>query len=57
MPWDEVIPKFRAGKLKSSSGQKVTNPKQAVAIEYSEKGEAKDNPEYRPKKFAHARRP
>ena len=27
---------FKAGKLRSSSGQKVTNPKQAIAIGLSE---------------------
>lgn len=32
--------KFKAGTLNSSSGQKVTNPKQAVAIEMSEKSAA-----------------
>ncbi len=31
-----VMHEFKAGKLKSSSGQKVTNPKQAVAIAISE---------------------
>lgn len=49
MPWDQVLPKFKAGKLYSSSGRKVTNPKQAVAIQYSEKGEARKKPEYRSK--------
>jgi hypothetical protein len=32
---------FKAGKLKSSSGQKVTNPKQAIAIGLSEAGLSK----------------
>ena len=32
----EVMHEFKKGKLKSSSGQKVTNPKQAVAIGLSE---------------------
>jgi hypothetical protein len=32
---------FKAGKLKSSSGQKVTNPKQAIAIGLSEAGISK----------------
>lgn len=41
MPWDAVMGKFKRGSLKSSSGQKVTNPMQAVAIEYSEKKAAK----------------
>lgn len=31
-----VMKEFHAGKLKSSSGKKVTNPKQAAAIGYSE---------------------
>ena len=37
-----VMGKFKKGKLKSSSGETVTNPKQAVAIAYSEAGEKKD---------------
>lgn len=37
MPSSEVFKKFGAGKLKSSSGQPVTNDKQAVAIFESEK--------------------
>ena len=53
MPWNQVMPKFQAGKLRSSSGQRVTNPKQAVAIEYSEKGEAeKGKSEYQPSRRA-----
>ena len=31
-----VLGEFKAGKLKSSSGQKVTNPKQGLAIALSE---------------------
>lgn len=31
-----VMKEFKAGKLKFSSGQKVTNPKQAIAIGLSE---------------------
>lgn len=31
----KVMREFHAGKLKSSSGKKVTNPKQAAAIGYS----------------------
>lgn len=51
MPFNEVMPKFSAGHLHSGSksGPKVTNPKQAVAIMYSEKGESKKKPEYRAK--------
>jgi hypothetical protein len=37
----KVMREFKAGKLKSSSGQKVTNPKQAVAIGLSEAGISK----------------
>lgn len=37
------MPKFKAGKLRSGSGQKVTNPKQAVAIMYSERRTEKAN--------------
>ncbi len=38
MPASEVLPKFRAGKLRSGSksGPKVTDPKQARAIQLSE---------------------
>jgi hypothetical protein len=32
----EVMHEFKEGKLKSGSGHKVTNPKQAVAIGLSE---------------------
>jgi len=32
----KVMGEYKAGKLKSSSGNKVTNPKQAVAIAISE---------------------
>jgi len=32
----KVMGEYKAGKLKSSSGSKVTNPKQAVAIAMSE---------------------
>ena len=38
MPWNEVMPKFKAGMLKSGgSGKAVKSPKQAVAIMLSEK--------------------
>lgn len=46
MPWDKVMDKFGAGSLKSN-GKRVTDPKQAVAIKYSEKRKAKFKPEYR----------
>lgn len=32
----KVMGEYKSGKLKSSSGQKVTNPKQAIAIAMSE---------------------
>lgn len=42
MPYDEVMHKFKHGKLHSGSktGKKVTNRKQAVAIMLSEKRQA-----------------
>jgi len=62
MPWNEVMDKFHNHTLKSSSGQTVTNPKQAVAIQYSEKEAAdkgkeeyKDHPLH--KLRAHPRKP
>ena len=36
-----VMREFKKGKLKSSSGQKVTNPKQAIAISLAEAGMSK----------------
>jgi hypothetical protein len=33
---EKVMNEFKKGKLKTSSGAKVTDPKQAVAIAYSE---------------------
>ena len=36
-----VMREFKSGELKSSSGQKVTNPKQAIAIGLSEAGISK----------------
>lgn len=33
---EKVMHEFKTGKLKSSSGQKVTNPKQGIAIALSE---------------------
>lgn len=43
MPFDEVMHKFKHGKLHSGSktGKKVTNRKQAIAIMLSEKKAAK----------------
>ena len=40
MPFTNVMPQFKAGTLKSGSGQPVKNPKQAVAIMLSEKQKA-----------------
>lgn len=37
----KVLHEFKAGKLKSSSGRKVTSRKQAVAIALSEAGKTK----------------
>lgn len=37
MPSSAVMHKFATGKLRSSSGQKVTSRKQAIAIMLSEK--------------------
>lgn len=37
----KVMREYKSGKLKSSSGQKVTSQKQAVAIAMSEAGMAK----------------
>ena len=37
----KVMTEYGKGKLKSSSGQKVTNPKQALAIALSESRRAK----------------
>jgi hypothetical protein len=52
MPYDQVLPKFKAGTLHSGSkkGPTVSNPKQAVAIMLSEKKKAMSgNAEYQPK--------
>ena len=37
MPWDKVMDKWKAGTLRSGSGQKVSSHSQAVAIMMSEK--------------------
>ena len=52
MPYDEVLPKWKAGTLKSGgSGKPVKNQKQAVAIMLSEKRKADSgDKEYQPKK-------
>jgi len=36
----KVMGEYKAGKLKSSSGKKVNNPKQAIAIAMSEAGKS-----------------
>ena len=52
MPYDEVMGKWKAGKLRSGGdGSKVKSQKQAVAIMLSEKRKAAaGNKEYQPKK-------
>lgn len=58
MPFDQVMPKWKAGKLHSGSksGPPVTNQKQAVAIMLSEKRSAENGKkEYQPRKFAHGK--
>jgi Family of unknown function (DUF6496) len=42
-----VMKEFSRGTLHSGSGEKVTNPKQAVAIGYSEAGKSKKKNEKR----------
>lgn len=50
MPWDKVMEKFKAGALRSSSGEKVTDQKQALAIMLSEKKAASQGKqEYQPR--------
>lgn len=41
MPYTEVMPKWKAGTLRSGSGGKVKGQKQAIAIMLSEKRKAK----------------
>lgn len=51
MPFDQVMHKFKHGKLRSGSkkGKKVTNRKQAIAIMLSEKKKADEgDSEYGP---------
>jgi hypothetical protein len=52
MPYDQVMPKFKAGKLRSGSksGKRVRSRKQAVAIMLSEKRQAEaGKSEYQPR--------
>jgi hypothetical protein len=53
MPFDEVLSKFKRGKLHSGSkkGKKVKSKKQAIAIMLSEKAKAHTNLEYASKRF------
>jgi Family of unknown function (DUF6496) len=46
----EEFYKFGKGTLRSSSGEKVTNPKQAIAIALSESGQSKKKEKPRVKK-------
>lgn len=52
MPYDQVLHKFKHHQLRSgSTGERVTNRKQAVAIMLSEKEKAEQgDKEYQPKK-------
>lgn len=53
MPWDEVMSKWKSGKLHSGSksGPKITSQKQAVAVMLSEKRKAgAGKSEYRSRK-------
>ena len=38
---EKVMSEWKSGDLRSSSGQKVTNPKQAIAIGLSEAGKTR----------------
>lgn len=60
MPWDEVMHKWKGGKLHSGSkqGPPVKNQKQAIAIMLSEKRAAEgDKSEYQPVKGLKAAKP
>ena len=52
-----VLSEFKEGELHSGSGQKVTNPKQALAIALSESGQSKPKTTRRPANRARARPP
>lgn len=53
----QVLHEYKAGALTSSSGQKVTNPKQAVAIGLSEAGRSKPKATRKPANRTKARPP
>lgn len=46
----KVMHEFKTGTLKSSSGQRVTNPKQAIAIGLSEERASRARRSRRPKR-------
>ena len=46
----KVMHEFKAGTLKSSSGQRVTSPKQAIAIGLSEERATRSRRSRRPKR-------
>ena len=52
-----VLSEFKEGELHSGSGQKVTNPKQALAIGLSEAGLSKPKTTRRPASRTRARPP
>jgi hypothetical protein len=47
---EKVMSEYKSGSLKSSSGQKVTSRKQAIAIAMSEAGMTRKKPAKRGKK-------
>lgn len=47
MPYTEVMHKFKTGKLRSGSGDKVTSRQQAIAIMLSEKRASAHKADYR----------
>lgn len=49
---EKVMHEFKEGDLKSGSGRKVTNRKQAVAIAMSESGQSRDDKQSGDKKKA-----
>lgn len=53
---EKVMKEFKEGKLKSSSGKKVTSQKQAIAIALSEEKRAKKNASKTKKKVSRKRK-